>query len=143
MPDAENATARGRRLPGARQRRGDPDREALRGATPPTGARRRRRTICAGSCRTPRSSCSTRSPGCTRRARSSLGEGTRLVGSFRAHGLTVPVWDLPSGMSAEDVEKPAAEFAERLAAALASDAPLTAEERRARGGLTNRQVTLS
>ena len=27
---------------------------------------------------------------------SSLGEGTRLVGSFRAHGLTVPVWDLPS-----------------------------------------------
>ncbi|MGW1890391.1 DUF5926 family protein [Streptomyces sp. NPDC002004] len=74
---------------------------------------------------------------------SSLGEGTRLVGSFRAHGLMVPVWDLPSGMSAEDVEKPAAEFAERLAEVLASDAPLTAEERRARGGLTNRQVTLS
>ncbi|MFJ9345085.1 DUF5926 family protein [Streptomyces sp. NPDC101237] len=75
--------------------------------------------------------------------RSSLGEGTRLVGSFRAHGLTVPVWDLPSGVGAEDVEKPAAEFAERLATALASEAPLTAEERRARGGLTNRQVTLS
>ncbi|GGV76146.1 preprotein translocase SecA [Streptomyces griseoloalbus] len=75
--------------------------------------------------------------------RSSLGEGTRLVGSFRAHGLTVPVWDLPSGVGAEDVEKPAAEFAERLAAALATDAPLTADERRARGGLTNRQVTLS
>ncbi|MFE2987935.1 DUF5926 family protein [Streptomyces sp. NPDC059262] len=74
---------------------------------------------------------------------SSLGEGTRLVGSFRAHGLTVPVWDLPTGMSAEDVEKPAAEFAERLAAALDSEAPLTVEERRARGGLTNRQVTLS
>ncbi|QUI32743.1 DUF5926 family protein [Streptomyces alfalfae] len=74
---------------------------------------------------------------------SSLGEGTRLVGSFRAHGLTVPVWDLPSGVGADDVEKPAAEFAERLAAVLDSDAPLTAEERRARGGLTNRQVTLS
>ncbi|WP_175411274.1 DUF5926 family protein [Streptomyces sp. TRM64462] len=74
---------------------------------------------------------------------SSLGEGTRLVGSFRAHGLVVPVWDLPSGMGAEECEKPAAEFAERLAGALASDAPLTAEERRARGGLTNRQVTLS
>jgi hypothetical protein len=41
------------------------------------------------------------------------------------------------------VEKPAAEFAERLATALATDAPLTADERRARGGLTNRQVTLS
>ncbi|WP_055563948.1 DUF5926 family protein [Streptomyces atriruber] len=74
---------------------------------------------------------------------SSLGEGTRLVGSFRAHGLTVPVWDLPSGVTASDVEKPAAEFAERLAAALASETPLTADERRARGGLTNRQVTLS
>jgi hypothetical protein len=75
--------------------------------------------------------------------RSGLGEGTRLVGSFRAHGLTVPVWDLPSGVGAQDVEKPAAEFAERLAEALASDVPLTADERRARGGLTNRQVTLS
>ncbi|MCX4549469.1 DUF5926 family protein [Streptomyces sp. NBC_01500] len=74
---------------------------------------------------------------------SSLGAGTRLVGSFRAHGLTVPVWDLPSAMSAEECEKPVAEFAERLTAALASDAPLTPEERRARGGLTNRQVTLS
>ncbi|TRV80466.1 topoisomerase II [Streptomyces sp. 130] len=74
---------------------------------------------------------------------SSLGEGTRLVGSFRAHGLMVPVWDLPSEMGAEDCEKPAAAFAERLATALSADAPLTAEERRARGGLTNRQVTLS
>ncbi|MFD3525025.1 DUF5926 family protein [Streptomyces sp. NPDC058653] len=74
---------------------------------------------------------------------SSLGEGTRLVGSFRAHGLTVPVWDLPSAMRAEDCEKPAAELQERLAAALAVDAPLTGDERRARGGLTNRQVTLS
>ncbi|MFD6424549.1 DUF5926 family protein [Streptomyces sp. NPDC060198] len=73
----------------------------------------------------------------------SLGEGTRLVGSFRAHGLVVPVWDLPSAMTAEECEKPAAEFAERLAGALASGTPLTAEERRARGGLTNRQVTLS
>ncbi|MBT2382863.1 DUF5926 family protein [Streptomyces sp. ISL-11] len=73
----------------------------------------------------------------------SLGEGTRLVGSFRAHGLTVPVWDLPSAMRAEDVEKPAAAFAERLTVALSDDAPLTAEERRARGGLTSRQVTLN
>ncbi|MFD9790795.1 DUF5926 family protein [Streptomyces sp. NPDC059070] len=74
---------------------------------------------------------------------SSLGEGTRLVGSFRAHGLTVPVWDLPRAMTAEECEKPAAAFAERLAGALADESPLTPEERRARGGLTNRQVTLS
>jgi hypothetical protein len=74
---------------------------------------------------------------------SSLGEGTRLVGSFRAHGLTVPVWDLPGAMGPEETQKPAESFAERLAEALATDAPLTAEQRRARGGLTNRQVTLS
>ncbi|MQY13824.1 hypothetical protein SRB5_39800 [Streptomyces sp. RB5] len=74
---------------------------------------------------------------------STLGEGTRLVGSFRAHGLLVPVWDLPSSMGAEDCEKPAAAFAERLQDALAKTGPLTAEERGARGGLTNRQVTLS
>ena len=77
------------------------------------------------------------------RGASSLGEQTRLVGSFRAHGLLVPVWDLPSGMSAQDCEEPAAEFAKRLAEALETDAPLTQEERRARNGLTNRQVTLN
>ncbi|MFI5529095.1 DUF5926 family protein [Kitasatospora sp. NPDC051853] len=74
---------------------------------------------------------------------SSLGEETRLVGSFRAHGLTVPVWDLPQSMTAADCEAPAAAFAERLAGALAAEAPLTAEERKARANLVNRQVTLN
>ncbi|MDX3076442.1 DUF5926 family protein [Streptomyces sp. NPDC088354] len=74
---------------------------------------------------------------------SSLGEGTRLVGSFRAHGLVVPVWDLPVDVTAEEVEKPAAAFGERLAEVLELDTPLTADERRARSGLTNRQITLS
>ncbi|MFB7472843.1 DUF5926 family protein [Kitasatospora sp. NPDC056184] len=74
---------------------------------------------------------------------SAIGPDTRLVGSFRAHGLTVPVWDLPLGMTAADCEKPAAEFAERLAATLADPAPLTADERRARANLVNRQVTLN
>ena len=50
---------------------------------------------------------------------SSLGEGTRLVGSFRAHGLIVPVWDLPVAMRADEIEKPAAAFGERLGEALA------------------------
>ncbi|WP_326598151.1 DUF5926 family protein [Streptomyces sp. NBC_01803] len=72
-----------------------------------------------------------------------LGEGTRLVGSFRAHGLTVPVWDLPTAMGAEECEKPATAFGERLAEALAATAPLTVDERRARSGLTNRQITLN
>ncbi|MBB1261665.1 DUF5926 family protein [Streptomyces alkaliterrae] len=74
---------------------------------------------------------------------SSLGEDTRLVGSFRAHGLLVPVWDLPSAMTAEECEKPAAAFAERLLEALGVSTPLTADERRARSGLANRQITLS
>lgn len=73
----------------------------------------------------------------------SLGPDTRLVGSFRAHGLTVPVWDLPTTMTSGDCEQPAADFAVRLVEALNADAPLTADERRARSGLTNRQVTLS
>jgi hypothetical protein len=74
---------------------------------------------------------------------SSLGEGTRFVGSFRAHGLLVPVWDLPGGMTAEDVEKPALDFGERLAESLADTTPLTPRQRGARNGLLNRQVTLS
>ncbi|MBB1242688.1 SEC-C domain-containing protein [Streptomyces durbertensis] len=74
---------------------------------------------------------------------SSLGEDTRLVGSFRAHGLLVPVWDLPGAMTAEECEKPAAAFAERLSEALGASTPLTADERRARSGLSNRQITLS
>ena len=71
-----------------------------------------------------------------------LGEGTRLLGTFRAHGRLVPVWDLVDGTTAEQVEQPAAELAERLAEAVADAAPLTPDQRRARSGLANRQVTL-
>ena len=73
---------------------------------------------------------------------SGLGDGTRYVGAFRACGLVVPVWDLPKETEASEIEKPAAEFAERLAKALTDEAPLSNEERRARAGLVSRQVTL-
>ncbi|MFP5347458.1 MAG: DUF5926 family protein [Actinomycetes bacterium] len=76
------------------------------------------------------------------RGESGLGEGTRYIGAFRAHGLLVPVWDLPSGAVVDDVEEPAAAFGDRLAEALADDAPLTADERRARAGVVSRQLTL-
>ena len=76
------------------------------------------------------------------RGADTLGEGTRLIGTFRAHGLLVPVWDLVPGDEADSVEAPAAAFAQRLAEALAETTDLTAEERHARAGLTNRQVTL-
>ena len=71
-----------------------------------------------------------------------LGPDSRYVGSFRAHGLLVPVWDLPGDREAEQVEAPAAAFRERLDEQLAGDRPLTAEERRARAGLMSRQLTL-
>jgi hypothetical protein len=69
-------------------------------------------------------------------------EGARLVGMFRVHGVLVPVWDLPVGTGAEVLEGPAKQFAADLAAALAETAPLTAEERSARSGLANRQLTI-
>ena len=74
--------------------------------------------------------------------RDSLVEGGRLVGMFRAHGLLTPVWDLPLGTGAEPLEDPATEFAAALAEALADDSPLTSEQRAARSGLANRQVTI-
>ncbi|MFG1790839.1 DUF5926 family protein [Nocardia sp. NPDC049149] len=71
-----------------------------------------------------------------------LGEGSRFAGSFRTHGVLVPVFDLDPERHAEEWTKPAQEFGARLAEALATDAPLTADERRSRDGLRSRQVTL-
>ena len=71
-----------------------------------------------------------------------LGEGTRYAGAFRALGLVVPVWDLPADVPAEEWVGPATEFQSRLETALASTAPLTSDERRARAGLLSRQITL-
>jgi Family of unknown function (DUF5926)/SEC-C motif len=71
-----------------------------------------------------------------------LGEGTRYAGAFRAHGLVVPVWDLPADTPAEDWAGPAAEFRTRLDQALGSTDPLSADERRARAGVVSRQLTL-
>ena len=66
----------------------------------------------------------------------------RLVGMFRVHGLLVPVWDLPEETGAEVLEGPAAQFAKDLETALADTSPLSAEERSARSGLANRQLTI-
>lgn len=71
-----------------------------------------------------------------------LAEGSRLVGMFRAHGLLAPVWDLPVGTGAEVLEEPAARFRAELDKALADSSPLTPEQRSARSGLANRQVTI-
>ena len=66
----------------------------------------------------------------------------RLVGMFRAHGLLAPVWDLPVGTGAEALEEPAAAFKKALDEALADTSELTSEQRSARSGLANRQVTI-
>ncbi len=71
-----------------------------------------------------------------------IADGARLVGMFRVHGVLVPVWDLPVGTGAEVLEEPAAKFARELDEALGNDEPLTAEERAARSGLANRQLTI-
>jgi len=72
----------------------------------------------------------------------SIADGSKLVGMFRAHGLLVPVWDLPSGTGAAVVEEPVAALRGRLEGALADRSELTSEERAARSMLTNQQVTL-
>lgn len=73
-----------------------------------------------------------------------LGDGSRYVGSFRAHGLLVPVWDLDREMHVKEWSEPAAAFASELENVLAAldDEPFTEAERRARDALAGRQVTL-
>ncbi|WP_026316407.1 DUF5926 family protein [Actinokineospora enzanensis] len=73
-----------------------------------------------------------------------LGEGSRYAGSFRAHGLLVPVWDLDRESHAREWTEAVEQLGTRLDAALASlaDEPLTGEERRARDGLLGRQITI-
>ena len=44
-----------------------------------------------------------------------LGDGTKFAGMFRAHGLLVPVWDLPREPAATEWEAPVADFAKRYA----------------------------
>jgi len=70
------------------------------------------------------------------------GGDARFLGMFRAAGLTVPVWELPDGTTAEDLAAPMAAFAKTFAAALATTGPLDAAERRARDGILSRQLTL-
>ncbi|MGO1055827.1 DUF5926 family protein [Crossiella sp. CA198] len=73
-----------------------------------------------------------------------LGEGSRFAGSFRAHGLLVPVWDVDREQHSKEWAQPTAALGERLTAALASldTEPLSEAERRSRDGLRGRQVTL-
>lgn len=74
------------------------------------------------------------------RGEDTLGEGTKLIGHFRAHGRLVPVWEFQA--DAADLEKPAREFRGRLLEALTDNTPLTSEQRSARNAIVSRQVTI-
>lgn len=71
-----------------------------------------------------------------------LGGDSRFAGSFRAHGLLVPVWDLDRELHAKEWAEPVAAFAARLDAALAQTGPLSDAEHHAKDGLAGKQVTL-
>ncbi len=73
-----------------------------------------------------------------------LDEDSRYAGSFRAHGLLVPVWDVDRDKHAREYDAPVAAMGERLTEALTSldDEQLDAAERRAREGLRGRQITV-
>lgn len=71
-----------------------------------------------------------------------LTEDSRVLGSFRAGGLLVPVWEVPAGTPADALAEPAAALRTRLDEARAAAAPLTPEQRRARAGLVSRQFTI-
>lgn len=74
--------------------------------------------------------------------RLTLGEGSRFAGSFRTHGLLVPVFDLDNELHHEEWYSGLDQFDEWLAEALAVTADLTSDERRSRDGIRGRQVTL-
>lgn len=70
-----------------------------------------------------------------------VGEG-RLLGAFRASGLLVPVWEVDAALEADAVVDDFAAVTKRFEDHLAVDAPLDAEQRRARDRLVSRQLTI-
>jgi hypothetical protein len=71
-----------------------------------------------------------------------LGDGSRYAGSFRAHGLLVPVFDLDRESHAQEWVTGTQALGRALDEALADDSPLTPAQRRSRDGLRTRQVTI-
>jgi len=74
--------------------------------------------------------------------RLSMGEGTKFAGVFRTDGVLVPVWDLDNTVDHGAWGEVIADAAARIEKALASDAPLTADERKSRDTIVSRQVTI-
>lgn len=71
-----------------------------------------------------------------------LGEGTTLLGAFRAAGLLVPVFEVDPQVPAAEHGSSLVAIQARYAGALERSETLNADERRARDGIISRQVTL-
>ncbi|MGB3303505.1 MAG: DUF5926 family protein [Gordonia sp. (in: high G+C Gram-positive bacteria)] len=71
-----------------------------------------------------------------------LGEGSKFAGSFRTHGLIVPVFDVDPEAHHEEWHAAVETLDGHLAEALADTSDLTATQRGSRAGITGRQVTL-
>ncbi|MGC4960655.1 DUF5926 family protein [Gordonia sp. DT101] len=74
--------------------------------------------------------------------RLTLGEGSRFAGSFRTHGLLVPVFDLDNELHHEEWYPGLDRFDECLTEAMAQTGDLSTAELRSRDGIRGRQVTL-
>jgi len=69
-------------------------------------------------------------------------EEAKYAGAFRALGIVIPVWELPSGTTAADLTEALGTYRQRFDEALASQEPLDGAVRRARAGLVARSFTL-
>ena len=72
----------------------------------------------------------------------SMGEGTKFAGVFRANGVLVPVWDLDNTKAHDSWNAVIEDANRRIDAAMKSDEPLTAAERKSRATIVSRQVTI-
>jgi len=71
-----------------------------------------------------------------------LGEGTKFAGTFRTHGLVVPVFDLDPSLAADTYGDALAKVNEAISAEYDNDAQLTADERKQLENIKSRQVTI-
>ncbi|WKD60218.1 hypothetical protein CCICO_00800 [Corynebacterium ciconiae DSM 44920] len=71
-----------------------------------------------------------------------LGEDTKFAGTFRTHGLVVPVFDLDPTITAQEFVPAIEELNAVIEAELNNDAQLTAEERKALNNIKSRQLTI-
>lgn len=66
----------------------------------------------------------------------------KYLGTFRAHGIVAPVWELDALATVDDIDEPMGAFDEKFCAALAEAGPLDHEQRRAKAGVVSRQLTI-